>query len=151
MPLTDQDIRALVHLAIRCRPSGSPRWDDAGTFAAIAKVRHLALADVSLSVIRAADDAKAQTPGVIANLGAPNWQERGTRPQPLEPYDPTTACDICSLPVHRHTSLSGHEFVSAHDAARRRETTPKPPLPRRRDIDTPAAPEPTRHEKETRA
>jgi hypothetical protein len=46
MPLTDQDIRALVHLAVACRPLGAPRWDEAGIFAAIAKVRTLAIDDV---------------------------------------------------------------------------------------------------------
>lgn len=133
MPLNDQDIRALTYLAGRCRPTGAPRWDDAGIAAAIAKVRHLHLADVALSVIRAADDAKAQTPGVIANTSAPNWQERGTRPVAHEPFDPRTACDVCSLPAHRHTNNSGHEFVSVADATRARTIRPKTRLPRTKE------------------
>jgi len=121
MPLTDQDIRALVHLAAACRPSGAPRWDEAGIFAAIAKVRTMQLADVALSVIRAADDANAKTPGVIANTSAPNWQERSApRPRPIEPYDRRVHCDVCSKAAHQHNDLSGHEFESRHDADRRR-------------------------------
>src|SRR5689334_13707822 len=102
MPLNDQDIRALTYLAERCRPYGAPRWDSAGIFAAIAKVRQLNIADVALSVIRAADDEKAETPGVIANTDAPNWQERRTnRPQPLEPYNPNTFCEWSGRPMDR--------------------------------------------------
>lgn len=137
MPLTDQDIRALTYLAARCRPSGAPRWDEAGIAAAITKVRHLHLTDVVMAAIQGADDEKAVTPGVIANTSSPNWQVRPVRPPALAPYDPTTACDICSLPEHRHTPLSGHDWISAHDAARRRDTTPKPPLPRRHDTEEP--------------
>ena len=134
MPVTDQDIRALTYLAARCRPSHAPRWDEAGIAAAIAKVRHMHLADVAMSVIRAADDGAAKTPGVIANTQAPNWSERKTdRAQPAEPYDPAVACDVCSQPEHRHAPTSGHEFVSALDAARRRETHPKPRLPRTKE------------------
>lgn len=116
MPLTDQDIRALVYLAGRCRPHGAPQWDDAGTFSAIAKVRQLHLADVALSVIRAADDANAKTPGVIANTSAPNWQERGTRPRQLEPFDRGTFCAVCQEPEDRCRRIwaADHEYESIH-------------------------------------
>ncbi len=115
MPLTDQDIRALTFLAARCRPRGAPRWDDHGIAAAIAKVRHLHLSDVALSVIRAADDADAKTPGVIANTSAPNWRERAsTRPVPREPYDRQTFCGTCSQPEDRCRAHPDpeHEFES---------------------------------------
>lgn len=115
MPLTDQDIRALTFLAARCRPPHAPRWDEAGIAAAIAKVRHLHLADVALSVIRAADDPEAKTPGVIANTSAPNWRERGTgRPVAREPYDRRTFCATCSQTEDRCRShpRPDHEFES---------------------------------------
>lgn len=117
MPLNDQDIRALTYLAGRCRPLGAPRWDEAGIFAAITKVRHLAMDDVALSVIRAAADAKAQTPGVISNTRAPNWQERAvSRSQPFEPLKPSERCSICNQPRHRCERLAavgpdGHTFT----------------------------------------
>ena len=47
-----------------------------------------------------------------------------------EPFDPTRACDVCSQPETRHGPLSGHDFESVVDAKRRRDDTPKPPLPR---------------------
>lgn len=136
MPLTDQDIRAITYLAARCRAADAPRWDEAGIFAAIAKVRHLNITDVVMAAIQGADDEKAITPGVISNTSSPNWQVRPVRPQPIAPYDPATACDVCAQPEHRHTPLSGHEFISAHDAMRRRDLTPKPSLPRTRDQET---------------
>lgn len=139
MPLTDQDIRALTYLAARCRPPHAPRWDEAGIAAGIARVRHLHLADVALSVIRAADDPNAKTPGVIANTSAPNWQERSTsRPQPIEPYDRTACCGTCGQPEHRCRANphAGHEYETAeHRDARvareqaERAATPIPDHP----------------------
>jgi hypothetical protein len=130
MPLTDQDIRALVHLAVACRPKGAPRWDEQGIFASIAKVRQLHLADVALAVIRAADDAGAKTPGVIANTSAPNWQERSApRPAPIEHYDRRVHCDVCGKTADRHGDLAGHTFESRHEAEQRRvRAHPLPPI-----------------------
>jgi len=121
MPLTDQDIRALVHLAVQCRPHGAPRWDEQGIFTSIAKVRTMQLADVALAVIRAANDANAKTPGVIANTSAPNWKERSApRPAPIEHYDRLAHCDVCGKTADRHGDLAGHEFETRLDADRRR-------------------------------
>lgn len=117
MPLTDQDIRALTYLAVRARPRGAARWDEAGIAANIAKVRHLAIADVSLAVIRAAADPSAATPGVIANTTAPNWRERATSSSAIgfEPLGPAERCSICSLSRDRCAARShlpdGHTFT----------------------------------------
>jgi hypothetical protein len=139
MPLTDQDIRALTYLAGRCRPTGAPQWDEAGIFAAIAKVRNMHLADVALAVIRAADDAGAKTPGVIANTSAPNWQERAiNRPVPREPWDPAKFCHVCGK--SSHAGPSDHEFETAVEHQRR--LTHEPPKPPLRDLATRVAPEP---------
>lgn len=111
MPLTDQEIRALTYLAERCRPHGAPHWDATGIFAAIAKVRQMNLADVALSVIRAADDEHAKTPAVIANTRAPNWQERrdaGDRPQPRS-YDLGAYCGVCDLPERDTRARHGED------------------------------------------
>lgn len=136
MPLNDADIRALTYLATRCRPHGAPHWDEAGIFAAIDKVRQLNIADVALSVIRAADDEKAKTPGVIANTSAPNWQERrADRPQPREPYDRNTFCEHSGRPMDK--CAGGHDagpcMTAAEWGARLRELPPKPRLPRVKD------------------
>lgn len=118
MPLTDQDIRALTFLASRCRPPGAPPWDEAGIAAAIAKVRHLHLADVALATIRAADDPTAKTPGVIANPTSPNWRERGTdRPHQHEPFERDAICGWCSRDRHicEADPIAGHAFESIPD------------------------------------
>jgi hypothetical protein len=130
MPLTDQDIRALVHLAVACRPTGAPRWDEGGIFANIAKVRTLAVDDVALATIRAAADAKAKTPGVISNTSAPNWQERAiNRPVERDPYDRLVHCDTCGKTADRHGDLAGHPFETRHEADKRRDAAhPKPPI-----------------------
>lgn len=124
MPLSDQDIRALTYLAGRCRPTGAPRWDEAGIFAAIAKVRHMALDDVALSVIRAASDFNAKTPGVIANLRAPNWQERaGADARPYEPTAREDWCEYCGKPrelcqrIAQGPAGDGHQFDSGLPSA----------------------------------
>ena len=138
MPLTDQDIRALTFLAKRVRDetcasnSRARQWDEDGTYANIAKVRHMHLADVTLSTIRAADDPAAQTPGVIANTQAPNWQERGTRPVEREPYDRHSFCGTCGQTQSRCESNphADHTFETAEqrdarvarDRANRQET-----------------------------
>lgn len=134
MPLSDQDIRALTYLAGRCRPPHAPRWDEAGIAAAIAKVRHLHLADVALATIRAADDASARNPGVIANTQSPNWRERGTsRPAPREPYDRTSFCGTCGQPESRCTANphNDHDFETTEqrDARIARERTARQETP----------------------
>lgn len=94
--------QALTTLAIACRPNGAPHWDEAGVMAAIGKVRHLALADVALAVIRAADDREARTPGGIANTSSPHWRERGTdRPQRPVVVQAAERCSTCQKPKHR--------------------------------------------------
>jgi hypothetical protein len=96
MTITKAQAEALTSLAVACRPTGARHWDAAGVMAAIAKVRHLSLADVALAVIRAADDRTLDTPGPISNPKAHCWRERAVdRPQPTTPYDRSSACGIC--------------------------------------------------------
>lgn len=94
--------------------------------------------DVFVALAWVASEPTSTTPYRVLESG-PWWQAVGIEgtTAPRNPYDPTTACDVCSLPENRHTDLSGHEFVSAHDAMRRRDTSPKPPLPRRHDTEEP--------------
>jgi hypothetical protein len=96
MATSDTWADRLVLLAVDLRPNGARRWDHAGIRAAIRKVQHLALADVALAVIRAADDRTLETPAPIGNPKAHCWRERATdRPQEHAPYDHGTACGIC--------------------------------------------------------
>ncbi|HEY9352594.1 MAG TPA: hypothetical protein VIP28_05060 [Nocardioides sp.] len=99
MPVTDQDARALAYLAARMRPHGARRWDEAGIIAAIGKVKHIALADVALAVVRAADDRTLETPAPIGNLRSTCWRERNAnRPAEHKPYVREDTCGTCSLP-----------------------------------------------------
>jgi hypothetical protein len=156
MPVTKDQAHALAALVVACRPYGAPRWDEAGVLAAIGKVRHLALPDVILAAVRAADDRSTKTPGVLANTTSPCWRERGTdRPQPIEAYRADAFCHACAKPQDRH-SAADHPFLSAarHKAqlqevdvaatvtalrelvVEAKESKPKPPeptTPRQRD------------------
>ena len=95
MPVTKDQAHMLAALAIAARPYGAPTWDAPGVVAAIGKVSNLLLADVALAVIRAATDATAKTPAVIANTSSQHWREKTqqTAPRPgpvphLAPGDP---------------------------------------------------------------
>lgn len=138
MPVTRDQADVLAALAVAIRAENRHgRWDKPGIVAAIGRVKSRSLADVVLAVARAADMPDLDTPGAIGNPTASCWVERKVDRMPLEPYDPTTACDTCSQPEHRHGPTSGHDFVSAHDATRARShETPKPPLPRPRQETT---------------
>lgn len=87
--------------------------------------------DVAVALTWIACEADTKTPARVLEAG-PWWQaaaaESATAPR--HAFDPATSCDICSLPEHRHAPSSGHLFESVVDAARRRDATPKPPLPR---------------------
>ena len=130
MPVTKDQAAQLASLAAAIRPHGARRWDHTGIVAQIAKVQHLHLADVALAVIRAADDRDLETPGAIGNPAAPCWKERKTdRPQPVEPFNPTSTCGICGrTETHcRRNQHSGHTFINAVDdtrQARRHQETP---------------------------
>jgi hypothetical protein len=88
--------------------------------AAIAKVRHLSLADVALAVIRAADDRALETPAPIGNPKAHCWRERADdRPQPTTPYDHSSACGICDKTEQaaRPTRTARHTTSRSRSAA----------------------------------
>jgi len=90
--------------------------------------------DVFVALAWVASEAASTTPYRVLEAG-PWWRAvavdaTNTGGAPRNLFDPTTACDTCSQPEHRHGSTSGHEFVSVLDANRRRDQTPKPPLPR---------------------
>lgn len=95
MPVTAQQAEQLAELALACRPYGAPRWDRQGTYAAIGKVRSRSLASVIIAVVQAAEDAHAETPGVIPTDG-PHWRQPipGDRPAATPPKR-EEACVTC--------------------------------------------------------
>lgn len=95
MPVTRDQAHMLAALAIACRPTGAPKWDAPGVVAAIGKVANLLLADVAHATLRAAEDATALTPGVIAATASVHWRERS--PHRTTPGPPTReqACLTC--------------------------------------------------------
>lgn len=132
MPLDDQEQRAVVFLTKRVRDQlhGARKWDEAGIAAAISKVAKLHIADVILAATRAADDRTLETPAPIGNARAHCWRERATdRPVPVEPFNPSNVCGVCSQPRHRceANTHSGHTYVSTNDVrrnARRNQENP---------------------------
>lgn len=113
MTVDKHQAQMLATIAVACRPHGAPHWDEAGVMAAIVKIKHLSLADVTLAVIRAADDRSVRTPGVIGNVSSPCWKERGTdRPQRIEEPENHERCSTCSLHRDRCRSLHAddHDF-----------------------------------------
>ena len=113
---------ALAALAVACRPYGAPQWDPVGVTAAIAKVKHLGLADVAMAVIRAASDRDAKTPGVITATNSLHWREKLTEPSTKrEPYDPQHTCGVCGFAEAdcRARWEGDHEFESVRQSAKR--------------------------------
>ena len=119
--ITDQQIRAIAFLAAAARPSGARRWNEAGIIAAIEKVRTRSLFEVTVAVMRAANDRNADTPGVIPTAG-PHWRAEADDDVPvIERFDPATTCGICGKPEYRCTQIAGdHAFEAAHVAAARK-------------------------------
>lgn len=95
--------------------------------------------DVAVALTWVACESKSQTPARVLEAG-PWWQAASTEGTDAGGavttgrLDPTGTCDTCSQPEHRHGPMSGHEFVSVVEAARSRGATPKPPLPRTKEV-----------------
>ena len=121
MTITDQQIRAITFLAASARPSEARRWNEAGIIAAIEKVRARSLYEVTVAVMRAANDRNADTPGVIPTAG-PHWRAEADDDVPvIERFDPATTCGICGKPEWRCGQIRGdHEFEAAHRVAARK-------------------------------
>lgn len=124
MPVTPEQAQELARMACAARPTGAPRWDPAGVYAFIGKVRHLALTDVMRAVANAADDRTLVTPGAIGNPTTSCWRT-GTHATtavagPDTWDDPTDRCAECSKPKHVCESIrtSGHAFRSQLDHER---------------------------------
>lgn len=91
MPVTQAQAHDIATLAVQCRPHGARHWDIPGVVAAISKVQHLALADVTCAAMRAASDRTIETPAPIGITTSSAWRERLSEPTPTKPV-------VC--PVH---------------------------------------------------
>jgi hypothetical protein len=123
MTVTSEQAQMLTSLAVAIRPHGAPRWDAPGVMAAVKKVAHLDLADVTRAVTRAAEDRDARTPAVIASLTSHHWRDRDRAAPPArEPFNGSTFCGTCGEPRDRceRKWAGDHVFESvAHSKARK--------------------------------
>lgn len=122
MTVTADQAKMLTGLALAIRPYGAPRWDGPGITAAIKRVAHMRLADVTHAVARAAEDEKLETPAPIGITTSPCWADKTLDDRPVrEPYD-GTFCHVTGQPKDRCRRLWGDEHVheSAAEAEARR-------------------------------
>jgi hypothetical protein len=118
MPVTPYDAQAITQLvrSIRSSTPGAGPWDDAGVMAALKKVAHLDLAEVTGAALRAAADKTFSTPGGIANTSTSCWRPAAPTMHRAQPIRPSERCRICSQPRHRCEVISklpgdGHVFT----------------------------------------
>lgn len=100
MTVTRDQAHALAALAVEMRPHGARHWDIPGIVAAIEKVAHVSLADVTCAVARAAADRTLETPAAIGNTTSSAWRERvSERTAPRHPHARDRLCWTCSRPL----------------------------------------------------
>src|SRR5205085_510653 len=99
MPLTKDQAEMLTALVVAARPVGARRWDGPGVLAALAKVRHLELAEVMMAAGRAARDRDLETPAAIGNTAAPCWIERPVERTVPVKSTPAERCSVSGLPL----------------------------------------------------
>lgn len=99
MPVTKEQAHMIAALAVAARPARAPKWDAPGVVAALAKVNHLALADVVAATMRAASDRNAQTPGVISATNSLHWAEKVAERATPTPPKRGEACLTCGKPL----------------------------------------------------
>ena len=94
--MTPDEQNWLTWGAIRHRPHGATRWQEAGTRAAIEKhCGTWGLAEATAHVLAHARDPKANTPNVIASRFTPD-----NEPQVGGPPRPPRREDVCPKPGH---------------------------------------------------
>lgn len=96
MTVTKPQAEAIANLAAAARPTGARQWDIAGVLAALAKVKHLDLGEVTMAAMRAAADATLHTPAAIGNTTTACWRERIIEPGRARPPKREEACLTCN-------------------------------------------------------
>lgn len=107
----------LVTLLCAARPHGARRWDPTTVYDALARVRHIGLAEVCIAAMRAAADEGA-TPAAIADLTSDYWRPlRADLPPTLPPTGSSELCGICSLVEHECRARAGeHPYAPRRHA-----------------------------------
>lgn len=96
MPTNDQDARALTYLARRLRTEthGARAWDEAGTYAVVAKYVGQHLAETVERITRHAADVEARTPAAIARPFVPELHVTPRR----DDVPTRLRCGVCFKP-----------------------------------------------------
>lgn len=121
MTVTPDQAKMLTSLALAIRPYGAPHWDAPGVRAAVKRVAHMRLGDVTRAVSRAAEDTKLDTPAPIGIPSSPCWADKVLDDRPVrEPYDRIGFCIRCGQPEERCRRLwaGDHEYESIAAGAR---------------------------------
>lgn len=134
--MTEDEVARLAALGTALRPTWAA--SSLRTFIARHVAHNRAYGDTAVALSWIATKTKTETPRLLLEPG-PWWKAALMDADPGGAVtngrlDPTSACDTCSLPAHRHGPTSGHEFVSVVEAVRSRDTTPKPRLPRTKEV-----------------
>ena len=114
MTVTADQAKMLTTLALAIRPHGAPRWDGPGVMAALKRVAHLKLSDVTRAVTRAAEDAGLQTPAPIGIPTSPCWADKVLDDSPVRNVVPRgLRCTVCDNDHERCRRLwtGDHEFA----------------------------------------
>jgi len=114
MPVTKDQAHMLAALAVACRPTGAPRWDEPGVVVAIGRVSNLHLPDVAKAVIRCAEDPSAKTPAPISNTAASCWRERTQQTAPRN-VPAASICNICGQAKDAPIHADDHPFERLHE------------------------------------
>lgn len=126
MTTTEQDARALAHLAYRLREDthGAGKWDRPGIWAEVSRLIGTNLAVACETVVRNSADPAADTPGAIRRgyLPGPPAPPIARPPKrddecPAHPGSHATACSGCAADRHAGTPAP---------PARTRKTPPPP-------------------------
>ena len=120
--ISKDQAQILATLACEARPRGAKRWDPAGVVAAIAKVRHLPLGEVTAATMKAAADRTFETPGAISNTTTSCWRPDPTPVNPpTDAPDPSRTCTVCHrsrYECERRAATNGHTFLAEADHVR---------------------------------
>ena len=123
MTVTPEQAKMLTALVIAIRPHCAPHWDAPGVMAALKRVAHLRLADVTRAAVNAAEDPTLKTPAPIGIPSSPCWADKVLVDRPVrEPFDRSTFCGICGEPRDRceRKWAGDHVFESVGHAMQRK-------------------------------
>lgn len=98
---SDQERRAIAFLtkSLRDTVQGAPKFDEPGIMAALTKVRHLDVGNVTMAAMRCAADRSIKTPAMIGDPSSTVWRERVGPESARRHPTPAAACRTCGHDV----------------------------------------------------